>query len=198
MYKLTLHKIIGHLKTIHTHRKWVRYYCFLAGIPDRGLTHDLSKYSPKEFWQSARYWTGIGSPIVAAKQDKGFSAAWLHHRGRNTHHWEYWYDDFDEGGKTHLIPEKDFVELVCDSLGAARAYLKHNFSYYKELEWWKEKRFKFLMHKKNKEMLDVIFHTFADLEVQNRHFQIEDDKNIEALIKDKFIQKTYREILDKE
>ncbi len=98
MEKITLRKVIGHFKTIHTHRKWVRKYCFLAGIPWRGITHDLSKYSPTEFWESVRYWTGNGSPIDVCKKENGFSRGWLHHKGRNPHHYEYWMDNFDKGG----------------------------------------------------------------------------------------------------
>ncbi len=87
MNNLDFKKILNHWKTIRTHRKWVRHYCKLAGIYWRGIKHDLSKYSPTEFFESAKYWTGTGSPINEAKKDKGYSLAWLHHRGRNTHHW---------------------------------------------------------------------------------------------------------------
>ena len=69
--KLTLQKIFGHWKTIRTHRHWVKYYCRLAGIRRRGWKHDLSKYSPIEFIESARYWTGTKSPINECKEDNG-------------------------------------------------------------------------------------------------------------------------------
>ena len=68
--KLTFRKIFSHWKTIRIHRKWARRYCFMAGIPWRGIKHDLSKYSPVEFFESARYWTGTSSPINEAKKDK--------------------------------------------------------------------------------------------------------------------------------
>ena len=73
MRTLTFKKMWNHLRTVQTHRKWVRHYCFLAGIPWRGLTHDLSKYSPIEFFESARYWIGTGSPINEAKKENGIS-----------------------------------------------------------------------------------------------------------------------------
>jgi len=151
-----------HFRKIQKHRKYVRQYCFWAGIPWRGIKHDLSKYSPIEFWESVRYYVGTSSPINEAKKNQGISYAWLHHKGRNTHHYEYWMDNFDDGGIARMMPCNDFVELVCDYLGAAAAYggKKKNF-YAAEREWWKNKREKCAMNEKNKIMLDIIF---SDLE----------------------------------
>lgn len=192
---LTLKKIFGHLKTIHTHRKWVRHYCFLAGIPWRGLTHDLSKYSPVEFWESVKFWCSTRSPIEIAKENQGYSLAWLHHRGHNRHHWEYWYDDFEKGGIARLIPKKDFTELVCDYLGAAHAYEKQGFSFAHELHWWKTKRDKVKMNKLNIKMLDMIFSSFAEMEMQDEVYDVFDDKDIEYSIKDGFIQYVYDKVI---
>ena len=157
--KLTLKNMILHARKICIHCKWVRYYCRLAGIPLRGWLHDLSKYSPAEFFESSRYYVGTSSPINEAKRIQGISYAWLHHRGRNRHHHLYWYDNIEEGGYCHLIPKKDFTELVCDFLGAARAYNENEFSYHKELIWWYKKRDTLKMNEKNKIMLDDIFST---------------------------------------
>ena len=157
---MDMSKFFNHWKTVRTHRKWVRHYCFLAGIPWRGLTHDLSKYSPTEFLESARYWTGTSSPINEAKKDIGMSKAWLHHRGRNRHHWAYWTDNYSEGFTAYLMPPIDFVEMVCDFLGAGRAYNgEHFFTYSGEYKWWLTERDKSCkaMNPLNKEMLDEIF-----------------------------------------
>ena len=161
MPTLTVKKMWKHLRTVQTHRKWVRHYCFLSGIPWQGITHDLSKYSPAEFFESARYWSGTFSPIDAAKEDKGISLAWLHHRGRNKHHYLYWYDNIEEGGYCHVMPKKYFIELVCDFLGAARTYLKKDFSFQKEKEWWEKKREKVKLNDKHIIMLDIIFSDLA-------------------------------------
>lgn len=164
--KLTLKKIFGHWNTIRTHRKWVRYYCRLAGIKWRGWKHDLSKYSPTEFFESARFWTGTHSPIAEAKRQQGYSRAWLHHRGRNPHHWAYWADKFSEGLIVYPMPKNDFVEMVCDFLAAGRTYYGINFSYQKELQWWnndKENGCK-AMNPANKKMLDIIFSDLAKAE----------------------------------
>ena len=166
--KLSFRKIFGHWKTIRTHRKWVKRYCFMAGIPWRGIKHDLSKYSPTEFLESARYWTGTSSPINEAKKLQGYSRAWLHHRGRNPHHWAYWADNFSEGLVIYPMPMDDFVEMVCDFLAAGRAYQGEQFSYGEERRWWMLERNggSKAMHPENKLMLDIIF---SDLEYADNH-----------------------------
>lgn len=168
---LTFKKIMGHLHTVRTHRKWVRHYCFLAGIKWRGIKHDLSKYSPTEFFESAKYWNGTSSPITRAKEDLGISYAWLHHKGRNTHHYEYWMDDFDKGGIARLMPEKDFTEMVCDMLGASAAYvgtkdgrLFHNCKKY----WDDHVKRGCAMNKQNKIMMDIILNDLEYAEAYHK------------------------------
>ena len=86
-------KAVKHLGLVNRHRWMVFKLCAKAGIPYRGLVHDLSKYSITEFWESVKYYNGSRSPIEFVKKDKGYSKAWLHHKGRNKHHAEYWYDN---------------------------------------------------------------------------------------------------------
>ena len=119
----------GHLKTVLTHKYWVFRYAFTAGIPVRGLLHDLSKFSPAEWGESIRYYTGKRSPIRDARAENGYSLTWIHHRGRNRHHFEYWLDNRADGGLT-VVPMPFFcaLELICDRLGAGRAYRKKNFT----------------------------------------------------------------------
>ena len=70
----------------------MRQYCFRLGLYWQGLTHDLSKFSPVEFWAGVKYFQGDRSPNDAQRRDKGYSASWMHHKGRNRHHFEYWTD----------------------------------------------------------------------------------------------------------
>lgn len=99
----------------------------------------MSKFSPVEFFESAKYYSGTRSPIDACKEYQGYSNAWLHHKGRNAHHSEYWQDNFDKG-TTHLnMPFKYSLEMFCDFMGAGRAYNGKNFTYEKELSWWYNK-----------------------------------------------------------
>lgn len=137
---MKLKNIYLHFKKICIHKYWVGYYCFKAGIPIQGILHDLSKFSPTEFWESVKYYQGTYSPIDACKKKKGYSNAWLHHRGRNKHHWEYWCDNFEKGTQPVEMPYRYAVEMFCDFMGAGRAYNGKNFSYKKELDWWNEKK----------------------------------------------------------
>ena len=81
--------IIKHFRTITHHRHLVCQYCFKVGLYWRGLTHDLSKYSPTEFWRGAKYYQGTFSPTQQERRENGYSLAWMHHKGRNRHHFEY-------------------------------------------------------------------------------------------------------------
>lgn len=144
-----------HFKKVCIHKKWVFYYCRIAGIPIQGLLHDLSKFSPTEFFESVKYYQGDRSPIDECKKQNGWSKAWLHHKGRNRHHYEYWQDNFDNGGTPLEMPKKYKIEMLCDYLGAGRAYYGDEFTYQKELEWWKVKRNKpIAMHPNDKKFID--------------------------------------------
>lgn len=132
-------KIINHLKVVLAHKYYVCKYCFKAGLYKQGLLHDLSKFSPTEFLESIKYFQGNRSPIDACKEENGMSYAWLHHKGLNKHHYEYWQDNFDKG-TTHLtMPFKYALEMVCNYLGAGNAYMKEKFTLQGELDWWKNK-----------------------------------------------------------
>lgn len=116
-----------HLRTINAHRRLVREYCFRLGLYRQGLLHDLSKYSPVEFWNGAKYYTGKGSPIGSERRDKGVSHAWLHHKGRNKHHPECWIDYRFEPDGSHgfgplVMPRRYVAEMFCDHIAACRIY----------------------------------------------------------------------------
>ena len=136
-----MNKFFGHLKTVLKHKYWVWYYMSKCGFKWGwlGLWHDMSKFSPTEFFESVKYYSGTRSPIDACKEENGISMAWMHHKGRNPHHYEYWMDNFDKGGEAKQMPWRYKVEMICDYLGAARAYMGKNFSYAAELKWWNNK-----------------------------------------------------------
>ena len=115
-----------HFKTITKHKYIVMQYCFRMGLVGQGLTHDLSKYSPTEFRAGARYWQGDRSPNNAEREATGVSNSWLHHKGRNRHHFEYWID-YDLNAKELIggmpIPRKYVAEMIADRIGASTVYL---------------------------------------------------------------------------
>ena len=115
----------GHLKTITKHRNLVLKHCFRCGIPIRGLLHDLSKYSPEEFIPGIKYYTdGKRSPNETQRENGGYSSAWLHHKGRNKHHYEYWYDINIKSGlyEPVIIPIIYLKESFCDRVAASKIY----------------------------------------------------------------------------
>lgn len=115
---------ISHFHTITRHRHVVMQHCFRAGIPLQGLLHDLSKYTPAEFIPGARYFQGTRSPNEAEREQNGFSSAWMHHKGRNRHHFEYWTD---YNPKTKMMepvpmPNRYIIEMFCDRVAASKVY----------------------------------------------------------------------------
>lgn len=165
MNKIKIISAKNHLQTVLTHKKWVFYYCCKAGIPLQGLVHDLSEFSPTEFMESINYYTGTHSSIDECKKKNGVSYAWMHHKGRNPHHYEYWQDNFDKGGQPIKMPYKYAVELLCDYLGDGRAYQRERFTYKGEYEWWLKKRELIKsMHPHTFRFVDKIFSTMMKYE----------------------------------
>ena len=117
--------IWGHTKTITKHRWLVMVHCFKMGLYLQGLVHDLSKYSPAEFIPGCRYYQGSRSPNNAEREDIGYSSAWMHHKGRNKHHFEYWNDlSLTERGKVVPVrmPRKYVAEMAADRIAACKVY----------------------------------------------------------------------------
>lgn len=113
-----------HFMTI-THHKWlVMCGCFRVGLYWRGLVHDLSKYSWTEFRQGALHYQGTRSPNAAEREEKGYSEAWMHHKGRNRHHYEYWTDLNKASGRYEAVdmPRVFLVEMVMDRRAACMTY----------------------------------------------------------------------------
>lgn len=180
-----------HFKKICIHKFWVAYYCFKCGLYWQGIIHDLSKFSPIEFWESVKYYQGTSSPINAAKADKGYSLAWQHHKGRNPHHYEYWTDNYDKGTTFINIPYKYLIELVCDYLGAARAYMGNTFTYEAEQKWWENKMHTNIAMNHNCQIfVNEVFRYLAWHE--RMHYSI---RNIDKLLNKKYLKELYNTIM---
>lgn len=169
--KITINNIVGHLKTIIVHKFWVFYYSCKLGIPVQGFLHDLSKFSPIEFWESVKYYQeGKRSPINACKEDKGYSLAWQHHKGRNKHHYEYWTDNYDIGTTCIKIPYKYVLELVCDYLAAGRTYKGKYFTFLDEYNWWLTHKDIKKIHAESKNLITNILYELAFSPDKNKTF----------------------------
>ena len=115
---------IGHFKTITRHKILVAKGCFKLGLYYQGIMHDMSKYSPTEFLVGVKYYQGTASPNNAERMEEGISMSWLHHKGRNKHHFEYWIDysiDKDHPGLVGMkIPKKYMAEMFVDRVSAGK------------------------------------------------------------------------------
>ena len=125
-------KAWNHFKTITYHKFLVMKGCFKVGLYKQGMLHDLSKYSLSEFLVGARYYQGNRSPNNAEREAIGYSSAWLHHKGRNKHHYEYWIDystkDIAGGMAPAPMPVKYVVEMLMDRIAASKVYNKERYT----------------------------------------------------------------------
>jgi hypothetical protein len=120
----------SHFKTVTKHRHTVISHAARAGILFQGLRHDLSKYSPTEFFQGIKNYTGTCSPNELERKEKGYSSAWLHHKGRNKHHFEYWTDYNPEEKRVMPVkmPIRYVAEMFCDRVSASKIYQGENYT----------------------------------------------------------------------
>lgn len=132
-----LKNLFGHLHTINKHHRIVRHLCFKMGLYYQGFVHDLSKYSPTEFLTGVKYYSGSRSPNAVEQQEKGYSEAWLHHKGRNKHHWQYWVNNSkSEGLYVVEMPKKYIKEMLADRIAACLVYQKENYTSTSPLEYF--------------------------------------------------------------
>lgn len=175
--------LVLHFNLVNRHRFKVFKLCCKAGIPFRGLVHDLSKYSPTEFFESAKYYNGSYSPIHNCKKENGYSKAWLHHKGRNKHHHEYWYD-YAAPEKSALIPYKYTVEMICDTLAAGMTYQKDKWTNDYQLKYYLKDRGKRFIHPIIDEILLEVYEEISK-------------KGIDDVINKKTLKKIYNKHIKK-
>ncbi len=157
-----------HFQTITYHRRLVRQGCFCVGLYWQGLTHDLSKYSPTEFLIGIKYFQGNRSPNNAEREKRGYSSSWLHHKGRNKHHFEHWIDYSMPGSEEPLLigmrmPLRYVVEMFMDRVAACKVYQGED---YTDAAPWqyhqKSKRVQEAMHPESLALLDHLLQMLAE------------------------------------
>ena len=153
-----------HFKTITKHRLIVMAGCFRVGLYWQGLTHDLSKYSPTEFLSGAKYYQGTRSPNTAEREDKGYSQAWMHHKGRNRHHYEYW-TDMNRATRNYEsvpMPRKYLAEMVMDRWAACITYQGDAYTDASALNYFMGSRERERMHPQTRQELEYILTMLRD------------------------------------
>ena len=158
-------KFWKHLKTINHHKMLVMKGCFRVGLYKQGLLHDLSKYMPSEFLIGIKYYRGDVSPNNLERKEKGYSSAWLHHKGRNKHHLEYWIDYGVGEDQPPLVgmrmPERYVVEMFIDRMSASKNYLKEKYTDRSALEYYEKGKARHILHPDSRELLERLLHMLA-------------------------------------
>lgn len=162
-------KVIEHFKTITHHKKLVMKGCFQIGLYRQGMLHDLSKYTPTEFLVGCRYYKGFMSPNNAERLDKGYSTAWLHHKGRNKHHLEYWIDyaadETEEDDRKGMVGMKMPIRYVCemfiDRVSASKNYQKEMYTDESPIIYYNKSKSHYLIHDDTAALLEFMLTMLA-------------------------------------
>ena len=171
--------VFKHTSLVLHHKFLVFLHCAKCGIMWQGIVHDLSKFSPEEFFESAKYYQGNRSPIGACRRATGISRAWLHHKGRNKHHIEYW-TDFDMP-ENPVMPYKYAVECICDKLAATKTYNGKSYTADKAIEHWHRYGNKINGNPKTMLFIETVF---SDLS----------EKGEKRVLSKKYMKETYESI----
>ena len=154
----------GHFKTITHHKFLVMLYCFRVGLIRQGLLHDMSKYSWTEFRVGAKYYSGTHSPNASEREEIGYSTAWLHHKGRNKHHLEYWIDYDPRAHKMTgmKMPVRYVVEMFCDRVAASRIYRKEQYADSDPYDYYHRGIDHYMIHPESAALLEMMLRKLRD------------------------------------
>lgn len=158
-------KAWSHFCTITKHKILVAKYCFRIGLYKQGMLHDMSKYSPTEFLQGCRYYQGTRSPNNAEREATGVSLSWLHHKGRNRHHYEYWIDygtGVENGMQGMRMPERYVAEMICDRIAASKVYNKENYTDACPLAYYERGKQYAILHPDTRAQLERVLKMLAE------------------------------------
>ena len=157
-------KLVGHFVTITKHRHLVIKHCRKAGVLLQGLRHDLSKYSPTEFLPGIKYYTGKRSPNEGERAENGYSLAWIHHKGRNRHHFEYWtdYSPVSKRIEPVKMPVKYVAEMFCDRVAAGKIYNGDKYTDDSPLEYFMKAKHRRVIHPETSDLLESLLTMLKD------------------------------------
>ena len=179
---MKIRNLFKHITLVIRHKHKVFIHCVKCGLIFRGIVHDLSKFSPTELFESAKYFQGNRSPIGVCRRATGVSYAWLHHKGRNKHHIEYWYDP--ECSIMPMMPYKYAVECVCDKLAATYVYAGGKYENHLPLLHWNKHGKRVTGNPRTMEFIEAVF---IDVEARGEDYVLN-----KAYMKNKF-----REVCEK-
>jgi hypothetical protein len=146
-----MNKHLKYLKYVVKHKYYVARECFKEGLYWRGIVHDWTKLTPKEWIPYTEYFYGekrndlkhwrlktleeleedrkrsreLKAKLIPKLQEEieiDFNKAWLHHIHLNDHHWNHWLLQQDSGELRALeMPDVCIKEMIADWRGANKA-----------------------------------------------------------------------------
>lgn len=139
-----------------------KWFVFVAGLRVNVsfvqlLMHDLSKFSPAEFFAYAEYFNGEKND----RTEQAFKVAWNNHQKYNKHHWQHWVliNDSDEPKITPLVmPVKYADEMVADWMGAGRAITGK----WEVHEWYAKSKEKIILHPATRDYVEFVLQTLKE------------------------------------
>ena len=154
----------GHTKTILKHKKEVLKNCFKCGLFVQGITHDMSKFSPTEFIPGVMHFQGDRSPNEGERDDYGYSKAWMHHKGRNKHHFEYWTDYNKQTRKLMPVrmPKRYVVEMFCDRVAACKTYHGKAYKDSDAYDYYLKSRSHYIIHPETDKLLETLLKMLSE------------------------------------
>ena len=112
-----------------------------------------------------RYYQGDHSPNEAERQDRGYSSAWLHHKGRNKHHLEYWID-YTPQPPHHMggmeMPARYVVEMFCDRIAACQTYQGDTYTDASPWEYYARSLDHYIIHPNTQALLERLLLMLRD------------------------------------
>lgn len=155
-----------HFKTITYHKYLVAKGCFRVGLYRQGILHDMSKYGPSEFMVGVRYYQGDRSPNDAEREEIGYSSAWLHHKGRNKHHFEYWLDYNKKAAPGELVPvpmpDRYIAEMIMDRIAACKVYKGKEYTDAAPYEYFLKGKNRHMMHEYTSGVLEKMLKMLSE------------------------------------
>ncbi len=135
-----------YLKYVTIHKWFVFLECKRLGITYRGIVHDFSKFRLSE-------WIGYVHKFYGNDSSK-FAKAWLMHKHRNPHHWQFWTNEctFSDGVVPLEMPKNDVLEMVADW----RAMAKARGWGWNATPWYNENKDKMELHPKTRGFVEAI------------------------------------------
>jgi len=147
----------SHFRYTMIHKYYVFIECIKEGIILRGITHDLSKFTPSEFSAYANYFFNEdGSRKSVSKNNipevDPFFKALNSHQLYNDHHWQYWVQYVSGSIIISHMSLDAMKEMICDWKGAGIAM--GNGGIDNPLLWYKRNRHKMLLHTMTKSYIE--------------------------------------------